>query len=766
MSKFKISRAHERPTVVRAVSLLLALVMPGLARPQAVGQPAPGPQNAGSTAEAMAGTADLKLMGFLPVSRAAEVRFETLATKVANPDQARRWMRALTEEPHVAGTPQDYDTAVYFRDQLREMGIEAELVEYHVLLNYPRKVSAVLTAPRRAEIPLREEGNPHDKDSFSHDAFDAFHGYGASGTSAGQVVYVNYALPDDFKKLDELGISVKGRIVLARYGQIFRGLKLYNAQQRGAAGLLLYSDPADDGYMKGDVYPHGPFRPESAIQRGSVLFLSHGPGDPTTPGWASTSGAKRIPWEELEDRARIPSLPISYGAARPILKALAGPEVPEGWQGGLPFAYHVGPGPAEVKLDVDMDYAIRPIWNVMATIRGHVEPDQWILMGNHRDAWTYGAVDPNSGSTTMLQTARALSAAMKAGWKPRRSILLASWDGEEYGLVGSTEWGEHHAKEILQKCVMVLNVDSAVSGPNLNIDGVPSLRDLVLGAAADVNDPRQGKPLAEIWLDRRRREWADTEPISLDHSDPPFVPQLGAVGSGSDYTVFLDHLGVPILDVNFGGRYGVYHSMYDNLYWMEKFGDPEYVYHTTAARLYTRVMMRASSAEIVPLRFTPYAAALNAYRDDLKRRVIKKRRLAGTGSGDSAPAWQPDFSDVDAALAEFQQAAQRLDGALISLQDRESLEAEQLGRLNRGVAQIERTLIDPDGLPGRTWFKHLVYAPGLTTGYASWPLPGLRQALEDDDALQFERQAPRLTARLRTAAAAMNAAHKAAASVP
>ena len=739
----------KKPVLLASLSLLAITCRLSLApsAPASAQEP-----NESSTADGR----EAHLLGFLKTGRAEQLRLEDLAVQIPTPARARRLLRVLTEEPHVAGTPEDYDTAVYVRDQLRETGIEAELVEYRVLLNYPERVVAKMTLPEQADIPLREPGDPRDKDSFSPSAFPAFHGYGASGKAAGQVVYVNYGRPEDFKKLEEIGIDVKGRIVLARYGEIFRGLKVQNAEKLGAAGVLIYSDPADDGYMKGDVYPDGPFRPEWAIQRGSVHYLSLGPGDPSTPGWASTADAKRIPYDEQDAMPRIPSLPLSYGAARPILQALAGQEVPDGWQGGLPFAYHVGPGPAEVELEVEMDYAIRPTWNVIGKFTGSQEPDQWVLFGNHRDAWTYGAVDPNSGTVAFLETARALSAAVAAGWKPRRSILFASWDAEEYGLVGSTEWAEEHAGEIGDNAVLVLNADSAVSGPNLDLNGVPSLRDLVLGAAADVADPRDGEPLAEKWRKKRRDEWADSEPIPLDRADPPFVPQLGAVGSGSDYTVFLDHLGVPVLDVDFGGRYGVYHSLYDNIFWMEKFGDPEFLYHTTAARLYARILMRASSAELVPMRFEPYAAALAEYRDDLKRRVIRKRRVA-----EQDEVLDPDFAPLDAAIARLRSAAVELDGATIRLESLDAVEGERLAKVNQALSQIERRLLNADGLPGRAWFRHLVYAPGLTTGYASWPLPGLRQAIEQDDPELFEKETPRLVAVLEATTEAIGKAKQA-----
>src|SRR5262249_21846232 len=401
--------------------------------------------------------------------------------------------------------------------------------------------------------------------------------------------------------------------VLVRYGELFRGLKVYNAQKRGASGILIFSDPADDGYAKGDTYPHGRFRPESAIQRGSVQFLSHGPGDPSTPFGPSIQGAKRIPssptdgfprelgddafnrdqtreWEKAtglkrdEYFATIPSLPISYGTAQEILKLLAGPNAPSGWQGGLPLPYHVGPGPAEVLMNVTMDYQLRKIWNVIATIPGAEEPDRWVLLGNHRDAWVYGAVDPGSGTAATMETCRALGEAVKKGWKPRRTLVYASWDAEEYGLVGSTEWAEANADELKKKAVLMLNVDSAVSGREVGFSGVPSLRDFVLEAAGAISDLRTGRTLRDSWTEARRKAWAGQSPLNLE--DPAwdserqitrspgksrdFAPQMNWLGSGSDYTVFVDHLGIPAVDSGLRGGYGVYHSMYDNFNWMEK----------------------------------------------------------------------------------------------------------------------------------------------------------------------------------------------------
>ena len=488
------------------------------------------------------------------------------------------------------------------------------------------------------------------------------------------MVYANYGRPDDFAALEKMGIDVKDKIVLVRYGELFRGLKVWNAQKRGAKGILIFSDPADDGYAKGDVYPNGRFRPGSAIQRGSVQFLSLGPGDPSTPFGPSVKGAKRIPlskrqlteevvhpttcrspdsfppclddadWEKqtglklVDTIAIIPSLPISYDTAHEILKVLAGPNVPSGWQGGLPLAYHVGPGPAEVRLSVSMDYNIRPIWNVIATIPGTVEPDRWVMIGNHRDAWVYGAVDPGSGTAATLEMCRALGEAVKHGWKPRRTLVYASWDAEEYGLVGSTEWAEEHAEEVKKKAVLMLNVNSAVTGPELTLSGIPSLRDFVLEAAGAVTDVRSGRSLTHLWTEARRKAWASSSPLVIRDPiwtiggtftrsawSPEFVPQMHWLGSGSDYTAFVDHLGIPTVDGGLRGGYGVYHSIYDDFNWMEKFGDPEFLNHATAARLYTLIAMRAAAADVVPLRFIPYGRAMREHVDEL--RLIHARRV-------------------------------------------------------------------------------------------------------------------------------------------
>jgi N-acetylated-alpha-linked acidic dipeptidase len=770
-----------------------------------------------TTLSATARAQDRAPIGFAPASRKAQAKAEARALSVPTPEAAKSWLRSLTEEPHVAGTAADKKTAEDLQGKLASWGWDAAIVEYEVLLNYPVPGSVKLEVVRPETLTLKvsEDAYTPDKDSASPDAFPGFHGYGVSGDVTGQVVYANYGRPEDFAALKTMGVSVKDKVVLVRYGEVFRGLKVRNAQKEGARGILIYSDPADDGYGRGDVYPNGPFRPGSSVQRGSVQFLSLGPGDPTTPGFASRKGvANRLPFDEFngftinkndsvlnekgerisvnrvaewekatglvrEDYfATIPSLPISYDAARPILAALGGPNAPQGWQGGLPLPYHIGPGPTEVHFAVSMDYKLRTIWNVVATLKGSVEEDRWVLVGNHRDAWVYGAVDPSSGTATTLEMCRALGEAVKDGWKPRRTIIYASWDAEEYGLVGSTEWADEHAADIDKKAVLMLNVDSAVSGPNMDLDGVPSLRDFLLEAAGGVTDVRTGRSLRDGWLDKQRKAWAGG-PIDLDdkiwHDTPasaassngaprPFSPHLNPLGSGSDYTAFVDHLGVPAIDVGFTGRYGVYHSVYDDFFWMEKFGDPEFITHATAARLYTTIVMRAASAEVVPLRFTPYGEALRDYVDDLRRMIASKARSVEAGG--KPPLAFAGLPRLVEAVKNLQVQAASADKATIALAARDSVPVEKLSRVNDALTRVERAFLLSEGLPGRKWFKHSVYAPGLTTGYACWPMPGVRQGVIENDAAMIEAQTTALIARLDAASEALKAVAKLAADEP
>src|SRR6266550_5101671 len=477
------------------------------------------------------------------VQRGWEEKFRA----VPAPESAREHLRRLTAVPHVAGTKEDYATALYVRDQIRSYGIPSELREYEVLLNYPKLPSIVelITSQGRERLALKEAVIAADPSSADPKIIPLFNGYSPSGDVTAALVYVNYGLPNDYEALKKLGVDVKGKIAIARYGNSFRGVKAKVAEDEGALGLIIYSDPADDGYVQGDVYPKGPWRPASSAQRGSVQFSFTAPGDPLTPGTPAVPGVPRLKMEEVKTLPRIPVQPISYGDAQHLLEPLRGPVRPKGFQGGLPFPYHVG-GTEQVRVHLKtlMDYQVRKIWNVVSRIDGDQEKDQWVIMGNHRDAWTFGAVDPNSGTTAMLEAARGFGALLKKGWKPGRTIVLCSWDGEEYGLLGSTEWVEENADELKQKAVAYLNVDAAVSGANFGASSVPSMWKLIRAASRDVPDPKSGKTVYQQWQDRTRDDSPDAELANAGTGSDTSIAEarIGALGSGSDFTPFLQHL--------------------------------------------------------------------------------------------------------------------------------------------------------------------------------------------------------------------------------
>ena len=697
-------------------------------------------------------------LGFFASSVATQHAAEAVFLDTPTPEKARKWLARLTEEPHVAGTAQEKKVADYVRDRLEDFGLETKVETYQVYLNYPKSVAARLVQPEEIELSLREDFLDKDKDSSSHGMFPAFHGYSASGEVSGQVVYVNYGTPADFEKLDEMGVSVEGRVALARYGKVFRGLKVWQAEERGAVGVLIYSDPADDGYMKGDVYPAGPMRPPSAIQRGSVQFLSHQPGDPSTPGYPSRDDAPRLTREEMKGVPKIPSLPLSYREAEKILLHMGGPGVPDGWQGGLPFAYHVGPGGSVVEMAVEMEGGQRPIYNVFGIIRGTDEPERLVILGNHRDAWNHGAIDPNSGTAAWLEAARGLAAAVESGWRPRRTIMLASWDAEEYGLLGSVEWGEDHAEDLTERMVAYVNLDSAVTGPDLGISGSPSLRDLARQCAAAVADPRRGGTVGESWENRLAETWAKKAPVDLGRAEEAFELHLGALGSGSDYTVFLDHLGVASLDFGFRGANGVYHSVYDNFRWMEKFGDPGFSYHAVAARLFGIFAMRLAGADVLPFRFSSYSRALQVHLEELERRVIRVNRRASLAGEDEESGILAEFEPILTVLEAFAVSGEALDRAADGVVTRQDSAAA--ADLNEAIMLLERSFLSEDGLPERPWFRHLLFAPGLTTGYAAWPFPELAEAVENKDPQLFAHGTERVVHVVEQATAKLDEARK------
>jgi N-acetylated-alpha-linked acidic dipeptidase len=680
--------------------------------------------------------------GFNPDRVAAQRRWEDLFRGVPASKSAREHLRILTREPHIAGTKEDYDTAVYVRDQLRSYGIPAELRQYDVWLNYPKAPAVLeLITAKRQRLNVNEAVVSKDPSTSNPKITPLFNGYSASGDVTAPVVYANYGLPNDYDDLKKAGVDVKGKIVIVRYGNSFRGVKAKVAQDHGAVGCIIYSDPADDGYMQGDVFPKGPWRPVASGQRGSVQFLFDYPGDPLTPGRPAIDGVPRLKPEEASDLTRIPVQPIAYDVAKTIIAPLKGPVRPRGFQGGLPFAYHVGgTDDVKVRLKVDMDYKIRPIWNVVAKIEGSTEPNRWIVLGNHRDAWVFGAVDPNSGTSAMLEVGRGLGELLKQGWKPRRTIIFCSWDAEEYGLIGSTEYAEELAGELREKAVAYLNLDAAVSGPNFGASSVPSLWKLMRAVTRDVKDPKSGKTVYQQWQDQARENRPEDQRATAGEA------RIGALGSGSDYTPFLQHLGIASTDMGFGGDYGVYHSAYDSFYWMDNFGDPGFVYHVAAAQVWGTLAMRLADADGLSFDYTDYATEIREFFRDAVQ--IAGRRNLGSAFDEKA---------MSAALDDFAKEAERMEKAR-----QDAIKAGDRGRLakiNDALMNAERQFIDPRGLRGRAWYKHQIYAPGFYTGYAAQPLTDFRQALDDRNAAQAKEGLERIVEAVKRATQTLKSAH-------
>ncbi|HYE65802.1 MAG TPA: M28 family metallopeptidase [Pyrinomonadaceae bacterium] len=693
--------------------------------------------------------------GYTLSETAVERRWEEQFRAVPSAASAREHLRRLTAEPHVAGTREDYATAIYVRDQLRSYGLAAELKEYQVWLPFPKRPSVIeIIAPRRERLKLHEAVVPEDPTSASRKIIPLFNGYSASGDVTGPLVYVNYGLPDDYEALKKIGVDVRGRIVIARYGNSFRGVKAKVAEENGALGLIIYSDPADDGYMRGDVYPKGPWRPETSAQRGSVQYIFEYPGDPLTPGAPSLPGAKRIRPEEATNLPRIPVQPISYGDARRLLEPLRGPLRPQGFQGGLPFAYHVGGSDdVRVRLQTEMDYQVRPIWNVIARIEGEPEKDRWVLLGNHRDAWTFGAVDPNSGTTAMLEVGRGLGQLLKSGWRPRRTIFLCSWDAEEYGLIGSTEWAEEYAEELKEKAVVYLNMDSAVSGSNFGASSVPSMWKLLRAVTRDVRDPKTGKTLYQAWQERARESSPEsklTDP-SAGTDTPIAEARIAALGSGSDYTPFLQHLGVPSLDMSFSGDYGVYHSAYDSFHWMAKFGDPTFAYHVAAAQVWGTVAMRVADSSGLPFDYTDYASQIREFLTETTRAAARSK-LADSFD---AKAMMEALNNLASEAARLDQSRREtvklIERTRVEATDSHVRAVARLRRINDALIAAERALTDARGLRGRAWYKHQIYAPGFYTGYAAQPLPDLRQAIDERQSVNAREASVRITEAIKRA---------------
>jgi N-acetylated-alpha-linked acidic dipeptidase len=678
------------------------------------------------------------ISGFRDV--AAEFEIEKKFIAVPDPKLAEEHLRILTQAPHIAGSPEDKATAEYVAKKFREAGLDTEIVEYKVWLNYPVEISVDMTDPPGVEMhgPHREhvDGDPLADDPR---VVMPYNGMSPSGDVEAEVVYANYGSPDDFDQLKQMKVDVRGKIVIVRYGENFRGVKEFVAQERGAAGLIIYSDPRDDGYFRGDAYPKGPWRPASGVQRGSVGFMFQFPGDPTTPGVASTPNlpdSKRISPAESEQMPKIPVTPLSYADASPILEHLGGPLSPREWQGALPFTYHVGPGRSKVKMHLKQDYQFRTIWDVIGRVKGTSSPDEWVVAGNHRDAWVYGAVDPNSGTAAMLESVHGLGELLKSGWKPKRTIVFGSWDAEEEGLIGSTEWGEDHALE-LTNAAAYFNMDVAVAGAKFGASGTPTLKEFIREIAKAVPSP-QGGTVYEAWKKTsqpnsesgRAHETSSYRPPPAAMRDD--VP-VGDLGSGSDYTVFLQHLGVPSTDISSLGDYGVYHSAFDNFNWFKKFGDPDFVYEQQMARVYGLEVLRMSNADVLPYDYENYGKEILVYLDAAKNK--SKERF-----GDKAP----EFSAALEGARHLQEVGAKM------LQKQRKLPPVP-DRMNAKLREAERALLIPEGLPNRPWFHHSIYAPGQYTGYAAVVIPGVNEAIDRGDLRRTEQQTAALAAALNRA---------------
>jgi N-acetylated-alpha-linked acidic dipeptidase len=675
---------------------------------------------------------------------AAEQAIESRFLAVPDSKLAEEHLRILTKAPHMAGTIEDKATADYVAQKFRDAGLETEIVEYRVWMNYPLEISVDLVAPAGVEMhgPTREHVD-HDPYQDDPRVVMPFNGMSPSGDVEADVVYANHGTPEDFDKLEKLKVDVRGKIVLVRYGENFRGVKVFVAQERGAAGVIIYSDPAEDGWRKGDKYPEGPWRPDTGVQRGSVGYMFEFPGDPTTPGVASIVSlpdSQRISPKQSSQLPKIPVTPLSYHDAWPVLQHLGGPDSPRDWQGALPFTYHVGPGPAKLRMHLKQDYQFRTLWDVIGRVRGSDLPDEWVVAGNHRDAWVYGAVDPNSGTAAMLEAVHGIGDLLKSGWKPKRTLIFGSWDGEEEGLIGSTEWVEQHEHE-LENGVAYFNMDVAVSGSRFGASAVPSLKQFLRDVTKVVPSPKGGT-VYEAWQKSAQPDAESTQsstevavenhrlPVAQVKSDVP----VGDLGSGSDYTAFLQHLGVPSSDVSSSGNYGVYHSVFDNFAWFKKFGDPEFVYEQEMARVFGMEAVRMADADVLPYDYDEYGKEIVAYVDAARRRAQDK---FGNGA--------IDFGAVNAAARHFEAAG----GKILAKQRNPPQDAT---RLNQALRGAERAFLADPGLPHRPWFRHLIYAPGEYTGYAAVVIPGVNEALDKGDSVRARQQLAVLAAALERAA--------------
>ena len=658
--------------------------------------------------------------GYSPPSAAVERAAEADVISKPSPDQASAHSRFLSLQPHMAGTPAQARTRDYVIAQMKSWGLETEVRAYKVWMPHPVSTRVWRVSPDPIELKLQEGPIAEDTTSVAYPQVMPFNGYEGAGDVQGEVVYVNYGLIEDYAQLDSMGVSVKGKIAIARYGRSYRGIKAREAEKHNAVGLIIYSDPADDGYARGDVYPLGPMRPDHGIQRGSVMNPN---GDPSTPGYPSTENAKRIPLAQMEV-PRIPVLPISYGNAAELLRGLSGNSIPQPWQGGLGFRYHVGPGPVRARIAVATDANTNPykeIWDTFGVIRGSTYPDEIVMIGGHRDAWGPGAADNVSGTVSVLEAARAIAEQAKAGKTPKRTIVFATWDAEEWGLIGSTEYVEEDSLRLRKNAVAYLNQDDIAQGPNFGGGGSPSLRALLRDVAKKVPDPSHEGSVYDVWRKRAN--------LAADSLEPP----MGDPGGGSDFAGFYNHLGIPIADWGFSGPQGIYHSAYDSYHWMTKFGDPKFEYHVAAARIGASMLLRIANADILPYDYVEFARTMRRFGTRVDSAIASKH-------------WKTSTAGLTSAIARMEDAAVAFNAA----RDRAltaQLSTATLKQVNANLLEVERQLTRPQGLVTRSWFRNLIYASDENNGYATMVLPSVNEAIRLGEESAVERELADLASR-------------------
>jgi N-acetylated-alpha-linked acidic dipeptidase len=696
------------------------------------------------------------MTGFSSAAAATEAQLEQRFDADLSAADLRAWLEQMSSAPNHVGSPHDKANAEFELAKFKEWGWDASIETFSVLYPTPKEVSVELLAPKQFKALLTEPAIEGDRTSTqTKDELPAYNVYGADGDVTAELVYVNQGMPDDYKELEREGISVKGRIVLTRYGGGWRGLKPKLAYEHGAIGCLIYSDPRDDGYGAGDTYPKGGYRPANAVQRGSVQDMTLYSGDPLTPGVGAVPGAKRLALKDAKTVLKIPVLPISYAAAEPLLAALGGRVAQPSWRGGLPLTYHVGPGPAKVHMKVLSDWTQKPLYDVVAKIRGSETPDQWIIRGNHHDGWVFGALDPLAGQIALMAEAKSIGKLVRAGWRPRRTLVYDSWDGEEPGLLGSTEWAEQHAAELKAKAVLYVNSDTNGRG-FLQAEGSHAVQHFLSEVARDVQDPETGASVLARALAQRNVSNFDSSGGESDAAVGAVGDlHLGALGSGSDFTPFLQHLGINSVNLGFEGevQYGVYHSAYDSFDHFRRFVDPTFEYGVALAKVAGRIMLRAAQADLIPAQESDFAAQVAAFdqelhklADDMRAKTTQLSKLQGDesyklASNPDTPRAAParvsevpylNFADLDNAVLKLEQSAKAFDKEYARLDAvGEPADQAKRERVNATLTVLEQSLMDPHGLPGREWYQHMIYAPGLHTGYGVKTLPGIREAIEE-----------------------------------